>query len=92
MITLFVTGEGRTTPAGVDGFLPAVNAWPQPVGAVQVKFGDKIATPEFYGLVYAGEMQINVRIPADAPSGSNVPITVLVGGVSTQDTATIAIR
>ena len=42
------------------------------------------------GLV-AGVMQINVEIPPGTPSG-NVPVTVLVNGVASQNGVTVAIQ
>jgi uncharacterized protein (TIGR03437 family) len=90
-ITLFLTGEGQTTPAGVDGALPVSGAWPRPVQDVQVRFGGSQTAPAWLGLIYAGVLQINVDVPADAPSGP-VPLAVTVGGVPTQAGATIAIQ
>jgi uncharacterized protein (TIGR03437 family) len=39
----------------------------------------------------AGVMQINVRIPADAPLG-NVPVVIKVGTETSQSGATLTIR
>jgi uncharacterized protein (TIGR03437 family) len=90
-ITLFVTGEGQTTPAGTDGTLPPSGAWPTPAQRVLVKFGDRQAAPDFAGLIYAGVLQVNVVVPADAASG-NIPLTVTVGGAASQAGATIAVQ
>jgi uncharacterized protein (TIGR03437 family) len=37
-------------------------------------------------------MQVNVLIPAGAPSGNAVPILFTVGGVTTQSGVTLAIQ
>ena len=90
-VTLFLTGEGRTTPAGVDGAMPPAGTFPKPAQDVQVTIGQIPVAPEFTGEIYAGVLQVNVLVPADAPSGA-VPLTVTVGGVPTKSGATIALR
>ena len=90
-ITLFITGEGQTTPAGNDGALPAAGAWPQPVQNVVVSFGASDVAPAFVGLIYAGVTQINVTVPPDAPPG-NVLLVVKVGGAASQAGSQVAIQ
>jgi uncharacterized protein (TIGR03437 family) len=90
VVWFYVTGEGQTVPAGKDGRLPVAPNWPVPAGNLSVTFGDKPGTVDFKGLVYAGVLQLNVWVPADAPVGSNVPLTVKLGGVSS--TATMAVK
>ena len=46
----------------------------------------------FYGLVYSGEVQMNLLIPANAPTGNAVPLVVTIGAASSRPDATIAIR
>ena len=46
----------------------------------------------FDGLVYSGEVQINLLIPANALTGSAVPLVVTIGGASSRPDATIAIK
>ena len=36
--------------------------------------------------------QLNILIPPDAPTGSNVPIQLVINGVSTQSGVTIAVH
>jgi uncharacterized protein (TIGR03437 family) len=38
-----------------------------------------------------GIIQMNVQVPANAPSG-NVPVTVIIGGNSTQSGVTISVQ
>jgi uncharacterized protein (TIGR03437 family) len=92
MVWFYVTGEGQTVPAGVDGRLPVAPHWPVPAGDLTVTFGDKPGRVEFKGLVYAGVLQLNVRVPDDAPVGSNVPLTVTVGGIPSPAGTTIAVK
>jgi uncharacterized protein (TIGR03437 family) len=46
----------------------------------------------FDGLVYSGEVQINLLIPANAPTGGAVPLVVTIGPASSRSDATIAIK
>lgn len=91
-ITFFVTGEGRTTPAGRDGVLPDQNNPPAPVGEVQVLFGEVPGTVEFKGVVLAGVMKVTARVPENAPTGNAVPLRLTVGGVANGGDPTVAIR
>jgi uncharacterized protein (TIGR03437 family) len=43
------------------------------------------------GLI-SGAMQVNVQIPDGAPSGSSVPLVILIGGVPTQANISVAIQ
>jgi uncharacterized protein (TIGR03437 family) len=47
-----------------------------------VAFGSAFGEVQFSGLApgFVGLWQINVRIPADAPSGNAVPVRVLING------------
>lgn len=92
IVWFYVTGEGQTVPAGVDGRLPVAPNWPVPAGDLTVTFGDQPGRVEFKGLVYAGVLQLNVRVPDDAPVGSNVPLTVTVGGIPSPADTTIAVK
>ena len=88
VVTIYMTGEGQTTPPGADGVvIPAVaSALKKPDLAVTVTIGG-VDAPVLYagsapGLV-SGVMQVNVAIPLTAPTGT-VPVVVSVGGSSTQ--------
>jgi uncharacterized protein (TIGR03437 family) len=42
-------------------------------------------------LIYTGEIQVNVVIPSDAPTG-DVPLVLTIGAASSRKDATIAIK
>ena len=42
--------------------------------------------------MFSGVMQVNVRIPANAPTGSSVPIVITVGSAATQTNITLAVQ
>lgn len=98
-VVLYVTGEGQTTPPGVDGKLANTTPLPKPNAAVSVRIGGppgigKDCPIDYYGAaptLVAGLMQINCRIPLDVPSGS-VPLSFTVGNTTSVDMTTIQIR
>jgi uncharacterized protein (TIGR03437 family) len=98
VVALFMTGEGQTSPPGVTGKVttlsPTTPLTPQPVLAVSVLIDGQPASIAFYGeapALVSGVMQINVAIPANAPSG-NLPIQVLVGGNVSQNGVTVSVQ
>jgi len=90
VVTFLGTGEGQTTPAGVDGQLDGTPA-PRPVAPVAVTIGGQPATVQYAGGSagsVAGVLQINVLVPAGLPAGP-VPVVVQAGGVSSPPGVTI---
>ncbi len=90
---LYATGEGQTSPGGVDGKL-AVTPLPAPIAPVTVTI-DGIDAPVLYaggapGLV-AGLIQINVQIPPGVQSGAR-PVVVQFGRLQSQPGVTVAIQ
>ena len=92
VISLFVTGEGQTSPAGVDG-KPAAAPLPQPIAPVAVTIGGVPAQVQYAGGapgIIAGVMQVNVTVPVGALGV--VPVVVTVGGVPSQPGVTVVVR
>lgn len=80
VIVFFATGEGATSPAGVDGRVGVVPL-AKPVQPVSVRIGGKVADIQYAGNApnfVAGAMQVNARIPDDAPVG-DVSLYLIVG-------------
>jgi uncharacterized protein (TIGR03437 family) len=93
-VTFYATGEGVTTPGGVDGSITSSKAPPKPAAAVVVTIGGVTATAtaeEAPGAI-AGVLQITATVPTTAASGSAVPVTLTVGGTAAQTGATMAIQ
>jgi uncharacterized protein (TIGR03437 family) len=93
-IIFYVTGDGATNPAGLDGWpvsgAPPVTA--QPVGAT---VGGVAATVAYAGSApgfVMGLAQFNVQVPAGAPTGSSVQLAITVGGVASPAGVTIAVQ
>lgn len=91
-ITLYATGEGQTSPTGIDG-KPGAAPFPRPVLPVAVTIGGTQATVQFAGGAadaVAGVMLIRVEIPSGIAPGA-VPIQLTVGGIASPPGVTIAV-
>jgi len=88
VIAIYMTGEGQTNPQGVDGAIipAAVSALKKPLLPVTVTVGGVDAVVQYAGSapgLVSGVMQVNVTIPATAPTGT-VPVVVTVGTAKSQ--------
>lgn len=71
------------------------NTLARPVLHASVTIGGKEAEVEYAGAapqLVSGVLQVNVRIPDDAPQGDDVPVVLTVGDHRSRDGVTIAIR
>jgi uncharacterized protein (TIGR03437 family) len=94
IVSIFATGEGQTSPAGIDG-KPGSDPVPHPILPVSVTIGGQTVTPKYAGGApgsVAGVLQVNVQIPSGIQTGSAVPVVVQVGNTSSQAGVTIAVR
>jgi uncharacterized protein (TIGR03437 family) len=97
-VTLYVTGEGQTNPAGIDG-KPAGNPLPAPLLPVSATLAGQPVTVQYAGGapgVIAGLMQVNLQIPANLiqtfSAGSvAVPVVITVGFVASQPNVTVTV-
>jgi uncharacterized protein (TIGR03437 family) len=94
-VAFWVTGQGLVNTTLADGTQPSGPPYPSPMLPVSVSLGGTTAPAAniaFDGLIYCGEVQINLLIPMNAPTGSAVPLVVTIGGASSRTDATIAIQ
>jgi len=87
-IQIYGTGFGTLDPPGSDGLRHLALPVTATIGGIP-------ATVLFAGEASgstSGLQQINVQIPANAPSGANVPLQLMVGGVTTQAGVTLSIN
>ena len=94
MVLLFLTGDGQTNPAGVDGRL-ALDTLPRAAAPVTVAIGGAAAQVLYSGVApqsIAGFTQFNVVVPDGAAAGAAVPVVVTVGGVSSPTGVTVAVK
>jgi len=99
-IVLYLTGEGAVIPAAATGSVTVAASappyTPQPAaGQPTVLFNNSTpATISFYGEApgfVSGLMQMNVVVPSGAGTGA-VPVTVTIGGNSTQAGVTVYLQ
>lgn len=94
VISIYATGEGQTSPAGVDGLVAAGTPLPRPTRAVTVRIDGQPAEVQYAGAApgaVAGLMQVNVKIPVGVSTG-DVPIEIQVGDAKSQAGMTIAVK
>jgi uncharacterized protein (TIGR03437 family) len=92
-VQLYITGAGKTNPAGTDGLISA-GPGPVPIGEVKVTIGGQTATVNFAGGApgaVAGVIQVNAQIPAGVTTGGAVPVVVQVGTSNSQPGVTLAV-
>lgn len=99
-VAVFLTGEGMTTPPGVDGKVTcaagctSLSQIPIPLLPVSVLVDGQPAAVVFYGeapSLVSGVMQVNFTIPTTVRSG-NVPLTIAVGGNQSQANVTVSVQ
>jgi uncharacterized protein (TIGR03437 family) len=88
----WATGQGQVTPASTDGAVIASGQWPVPMSPVTVMIGTEEVTPAWVGLIYTGEIQVNLQIPGDAPVNGAVPLQLKIGGVLSRPDVTVSIK
>jgi uncharacterized protein (TIGR03437 family) len=81
VVSVYMTGEGQTSPAGATGAIAPVNVpvpWKQTPLKATATVGGLPAVVQYYGSApgeVSGVMQVNVQIPANAPTGP-LPIVI----------------
>jgi uncharacterized protein (TIGR03437 family) len=97
VISFYVTGEGQTTPAGVDG-KPAAAPLPKPVLPVSVTLNGQNVPVTYAGGapgMVAGLMQVNVQVPVNLlqtfTGAVAVPAVIEVGFVPSQSNVTVVV-
>ncbi len=94
VVTIYATGHGATTPAVATGEPAGVEPLSRVEdGAVEVTIDGRPAETLFAGLApgFVGLLQLNVRVPASARSGSARPVELRIRGAVAAP-ATIAIQ
>jgi uncharacterized protein (TIGR03437 family) len=93
-VTIYFTGGGQTNPPGVTGSVTGLvlKSLTQPVS---VTVGGLPATVAFAGAAPTfvdGVLQLNIRLADNTPSGSALPLSIVVGGVSSPAGVTLAVQ
>jgi len=84
-VILFGTGPGLVDPPVPTG-KPATASPYSLVRNPQAQIGGRVVPVAFAGMTpgFTGLMQINLQVPADAPTGSDVPLQLSVNGMTAQ--------
>ncbi|HUB81531.1 MAG TPA: hypothetical protein VMB03_22180, partial [Bryobacteraceae bacterium] len=94
VVSLYITGDGAISgPVLIDGL--QVTTLFNPVAQVTATVGGAAATVKYAGSApgsFYGVTQVNVLIPAGAPSGASVPLVINVGGNNSQSNVTLSIQ
>jgi uncharacterized protein (TIGR03437 family) len=93
IVSIYATGEGATTPTGVNGAVTGSNP-PLPVLPVTVTIGGQSAEVLFAGEapgIVSGVIQVNARIPAGVASG-DLPVVIMTGNRMSQAGVTVSVR
>jgi uncharacterized protein (TIGR03437 family) len=93
IVSIFATGAGQTDPPSADGAL-ATTAAPTHL-PVKVQIAGETADVLYAGAAPgepSGVIQVNARIPADLPRGTNASVVITAGSVSSQAGVTVAIK
>jgi uncharacterized protein (TIGR03437 family) len=93
VVSIFGTGWGKTTPAGMDGSVSG-EVLPVPVLPVSVQLGGLQAYLLYAGAAPAtveGVFQVNFRIPPLAPTGTYIMVVLQVGSALSQTDVWISV-
>ena len=93
-ITILCTGLGLVTNQPVDGAAALADPLSFTESAPKVTIGGQEAVVQFSGLApgLVGVDQVNAQVPADAPTGDQVPLAIQTVDGSTSNTVTIAVE
>jgi uncharacterized protein (TIGR03437 family) len=82
---IYLTGLGAVVPFAVAGNPASADILSETVAAPTVTIGDAPAEVTYSGLTpgYAGLYQINARVAGFTPTGTQLPLSVTIGGAST---------
>jgi len=93
-VSIFCTGLGPVSNQPANGAPAVSNPLSRTQSAPTVTIGGVPATIEFSGLApgSVGVNQVNVLVPATAPSGAQVPVVIRTADGSVSNTVTMAIQ
>ena len=93
-IAIYATGDGLTTPPGVDGRVTA-SVLDSPVLSCSVTIAGQSALVQYCGSAPsepAGVLQVNALIPQTVTPGNALPVSITLGKSSSQPNVTMAVR
>jgi uncharacterized protein (TIGR03437 family) len=94
VVYVYATGEGQTSPAGVDGKLEGLTP-SKPVQAVTATIGGVAATVQSASGVTGavpGIVEVAVQVPATVATSAAAPLVLTIGGAASQTGVTISVK
>jgi uncharacterized protein (TIGR03437 family) len=93
-VFIYGTGEGVTTPPGVDG---RISGTPLPMVSLNctATIGGQTAPVNYCGEApgaTAGLVQVNALVPQSVTPGGAVPVSITIGGVTSQANVNLAVK
>jgi uncharacterized protein (TIGR03437 family) len=92
-VTIYFTGGGQTNPPSVTGSITG-SVLESLVQNISVTVGGQPAAVSFAGAapgLVAGVGQLNIQLASNTPAGPAEPLIMIVGGVTSPATATLAV-
>jgi uncharacterized protein (TIGR03437 family) len=92
-ISIYCTGLGAVSDQPATGLAAKADPLSVTTSTPTVTIGGIVAQVSFSGLApgSVGLYQVNVQVPVGAPASDDVPVTLSIGGV-TSNTVTIAVQ
>jgi uncharacterized protein (TIGR03437 family) len=92
-VVIYATGLGPVDSPMANGDIPPAGKLIHTIHHQSVLFGGHSAMVEFAGLSpqFVGVYQLNVVVPDTSPIGDNVPIQLVLGGIGTSSSITVAV-
>ncbi len=92
-VVIYATGLGPLDSPIANGDKPPAGKLIHTLHHQSVLFGGHSAEVEFAGLSpqFVGVYQLNVIVPSTSPKGDNVPIQLVLGGIGTPSSITVAV-
>ena len=94
IVVVYGTGEGETTPPGNDGEIAIPGSLTKPDLNCSGAVGGVAATVLYCGpvpFVVEGELQVNLQLSTETPSGSQ-PVSITLGSFTSQANLTISVQ
>jgi uncharacterized protein (TIGR03437 family) len=95
VVMIYATGAGQTSPDSVDGSITGTKVLPKSIAPVTAWIGGVEAEVLYAGAApdqVAGMLQVNARIPSGISSGPAVPVSLVIGGATSQPGVTFAVK
>jgi uncharacterized protein (TIGR03437 family) len=95
IIAIYATGAGQVDRQVFDGRRVTDTPFPRPLLPVGVRIGGRVADVTYAGAapgLVAGMLQVNARVPADTPRGTNVPVQIIIGTATSQQNVFLSTR